>query len=104
MQSHSSTQQSLEQAVRALEAHAAWHWAEEKGLGSFNDSVELCKYAQWLTAKALNQAAPDKYEGVPHLLIWPSVYIDRAKQEDVQIMVDKVLMLYRDACKETTVA
>ncbi len=51
----------------ALTAMIAWFDAESKNLGSFNDRMELCNYAEWAARKSMGQDVGD-YEGVPQLI------------------------------------
>ncbi len=87
----------------ATEAHAAWSWAERDdhhGI-TFDERTELCAYAEWLTARALaicsGDPAGEKYEGVPHLIVWPAVYLQRADQDTARALVERVLATWRTA-------
>jgi len=85
----------------ALTACAAWHWAERNHAGKFNERMELCNYSEYLTQKALaiSEGRPhdESYIGVPHLIVWPSVYLDRADSESAQEIVDRIIGQYRKA-------
>lgn len=89
--------------LQALEAHQAWTWAEDASprISTFNENMELCRYANWLTARALaainGHAIEAEYEGVPHMTVWPTVGIDRAEQDEAQAIVDRILAAYRAA-------
>jgi hypothetical protein len=89
--------------LQALEAHQAWAWAEGSSprISTFNENMELCQYANWLTAKALaavnGHPVEVEYEGVPHMTVWPTVGIDRAEQGEAQAIVDRILAAYRAA-------
>jgi hypothetical protein len=88
--------------LRALEAHQAWAWAEENfSLSSFDERMELCKYAQYLTASALaavsGKSWSETYSGVPHMIIWPSCEIERKDAEEAQLIVDRLLGDWRSA-------
>ena len=87
----------------ACEAHAAWSWAESKRLSesSFNERMELCKYAEWLTACALSIESGDpsgeEYRGVKHLIVWPNVHIQQASGAAAQDLVDDLIADWRAA-------
>src|SRR5258708_39222937 len=95
--------------LAAAEAHAAWAWAEE-GHGSnstYNERMELCNYAEFLTNTALAAARgeplPDEYTGVPHIVVrFPFAYIDRAEADQAQAIVERLLAEYRAALKIAT--
>lgn len=92
----------------ALEAHAAWHWAENTtGVSTFHENMELCNYSQWLTARALAQAAgmphTEDFSGVPRMLIgFDGARIDRATQQSAQAIVDRIIDDYRAAIAKAT--
>tara|TARA_R110002060_G_scaffold13191_1_gene18735 strand:+ start:740 stop:1183 length:444 start_codon:yes stop_codon:yes gene_type:complete len=92
--------------VEACEAHAAWHWAEENHASStFNERMELAKFSQWLTMRALAAARGDvisdaEYEGVSALVVWPSIYISRADQDAARAIVDRLIAEFRVALKQ----
>lgn len=92
-------------ALEACEAHAAWFWAEHESPKSttFEERVELANYSEWLTAKALNRSAPEKYQGIPKMLIWPECRIHRGSAEEVRAIVDAVLDKYRAAIAQLEV-
>ena len=86
----------------ACEAHAAWSWSEhaEKHAGTtFDERMELCNYAEWLTARALSidsgDPAGEAYRGVPHMIVWPTVGIDRADAIEASDIVTRVLVEWR---------
>jgi hypothetical protein len=85
------------------EAMQAWFWAEKHHeTTTFDERVELCNYAEWLTQRALMRADgkdpdADEYKGVPHMIVWPSVHISRADAEKVQATVERILGEYRAA-------
>jgi hypothetical protein len=90
--------------LQAAEAHAAWAYAEEgHGLNStFNERMELCNYAEFLTNTALalmrGETLPAKYEGVPRIVVrFPLACIDRAEEDQVRASVDRLLAPYREA-------
>jgi hypothetical protein len=92
----------------ALEAHAAWHWAESTtGASTFHERMELANYSQWLTARALAQAAglphTEDFSGVPRMLIgFDGVSIDRASEKTAQEIVDRLIGDYRAAIAKAT--
>ena len=95
--------------LQACEAHQAWAWAEENHKStSFNERMELCKYAQWLTVRALaitsGDPAGEKYAGVPHMVIWPAVYIDRADQDEAKAIVSRLMDEWRAAIEKARTA
>jgi hypothetical protein len=54
---------------RACRAHLAWELAEEsrEEIATFNERMDLCNYAQWLTRQALG--GTEEFSGVPHIFI-----------------------------------
>ena len=93
----------LQEMKVALEAHAAWSWAEHSmpRISTFDEDMELCNYAEFLTQRALALAAgktwEQAYSGVPHMVIWPSVYISRADQDEARAIVGRLLNDWRTA-------
>jgi hypothetical protein len=92
--------------LQAAEAHAAWAYAEEgHGLNStFNERMELCNYAEFLTNNALalmrGEALPSEYEGVPRIVVqFPHAYLDRADADEARASVDRLLTAYREALR-----
>jgi hypothetical protein len=92
--------------LQAAEAHAAWAYAEEgHGLYStFNERMELCNYAEFLTNKALammrGEPLPAEYEGIPRIVVrFPLVGIGRVDEDEIRASVDRLLAAYRDALK-----
>ncbi|MDQ7981914.1 hypothetical protein QYH69_32340 [Paraburkholderia sp. SARCC-3016] len=92
--------------LQAAEAHAAWAYAEEgHGLVStFNERMELCNYAEYLTNKALaimrGEPLPETHEGVPRIVVrFPLVGISRVDESEIRSSVDRLLAAYRDALK-----
>lgn len=84
-----------ELAYRALQAHHAWALAEDiHEIASFDERMDLCKYAQWLTDVALGLTTVP-FSGVPHLL-------RAAKDEEACAAL--VLRVYADAEKRRTEA
>lgn len=88
--------------LAAAEAHLAWTWAEDQhDLATFSERMELCSYAEWLTRRAVDKAsgaaAGEEYVGVPRLIVWPSVYLDRADADRAKAIVDRLLAAYRAA-------
>ena len=88
----------------ALEAHAAWSWAERETTPAttFSERMELSKYSEWMTQRALDLVAgrdPDQsdYEGVPSLVVWPAVHLNRADADEAQAIVDRLIGKYRAA-------
>ena len=60
----------------ALEAHRAWSYAEDHGIGSFDQRMVLCAHAQALTIEALAMAKgepPPDYKGTAKMIVWPHV-------------------------------
>ena len=53
---------------KACEAMVRWFDAENQTLGTFHDRMDLCKYAEWCTRRALGEDVGD-FEGVPQLLL-----------------------------------
>lgn len=100
-------EQEKAELLAACEAHAAWQWAEENHeIASFQWRMELCCYAQWLTARALQKSQGeepmDDYRGVPRLgMYWDSdgisVDIERGTETACQEVVDTLIAQYRDA-------
>jgi hypothetical protein len=81
--------------IAAARACRAWHVAEEKYLGTFNERSELCSYSEWLTRKAL--AAVDgvpfdePYQGVPYLyLTLGGVHIERASEAEAAALAESI--------------
>jgi len=58
----------LEKANIAIDAMLKWFNAEDNFLGSFNDRMDLCKYAEWAAKKANGQDVGE-FEGVPRLVL-----------------------------------
>lgn len=58
----------LETFQWAAEAVVRWFDAEAHNLGSFHDKMDLCKFAEWATRKALGEDNGD-FVGVPRLVI-----------------------------------
>jgi hypothetical protein len=58
--------------------------------------MELCRYAEHLTEVAVS-GATDKYEGVPHMIVWPECELQRAEASEVQALVDNIIEQYRAA-------
>ncbi|NPT59712.1 hypothetical protein [Paraburkholderia elongata] len=92
--------------LQAAEAHAAWAYAEEgHGLNStFNERMELCNYAEFLTNNALalmrGEELPAEYEGIPRIVVrFPLAYLDRADAEQARASVDRLLAAYREALR-----
>lgn len=87
----------LGMALEAVEAHLAWTWAEHAGskLSAFSERVELCNYAEWLSARAMQSCAPTEYMGIPKILVWPDVLLHRATAEEARAIVDRILCDYR---------
>ena len=52
----------------AAEASARWYEAEDKNLGTFHDRMDMCKYAEWASRKALGEDVGE-FEGVPRLIL-----------------------------------
>lgn len=76
-------------AKKALRACYSWHIAERQGIGNLNACMELCQYSEWLTAQWLGMNGAE-YSGVPHMIVWPQVDIDRCSEENAQALVDEV--------------
>ncbi len=94
----------IREAKEALEAHQAWSWAEANHKeATFNERMELCKYAEWMTVRALSKLSGDStgdtYEGVPHMVVWPDVYIARADQQEARAIVDRLLAAWRETIR-----
>ena len=94
----------IKEVVLALEAHTAWSWSEANHKeATFDERMELCKYAEWLTARALAIASGDptgdEYEGVPHMVIWPSVFISRIGQDEAREIVKRLMDAWRQAIR-----
>lgn len=92
--------------LQAAEAHAAWAYAEKgHGLNStFNERMELCNYAEFLTNNALalmrGEALPAEYQGVPRIVVqFPHAYLDRADADEARACVDRLLAAYREALR-----
>jgi len=92
----------------ALEAHAAWDWAEHNnpGVASFQECMELSNYAAYLTREAMAAASgtlPSDYRGVPRIVLFQplSAGIVRADAEEAQSIVDRILTAYRAALAAT---
>ncbi len=85
----------------ALEACAAWHWAETQHDISQEAKMELCNFSEWLTLRALllteGDPSMETYHGVPSMVIWPEVRIRRADEEGARAIVDQVIKLWRAA-------
>ena len=66
--------------LEALEACRVWHIAEDKTLGTFHERMELCKYSEWTTRRALATAKglafDEEFNGVPRLMILSSQGLD----------------------------
>jgi len=97
--------------LQAAEAHAAWAHAEEgHGLNStFNERMELCNYAEFLTNNALalmrGEALPAEYEGIPRIIVqFPFAYVDRADAAEARASIDRLLAAYREALRIAVVA
>lgn len=95
--------------LQAAEAHAAWAYAEEgHGLNStFNERMELCNYAEFLTNNALalmrGETLPDRYDGFPRIVVqFPYAYVDQADAEQARASVDRLLAAYREALRIAT--
>ncbi len=88
-------------SLRALKACRAWHYAENKGLGTFDQRLSLCAYSGHLTQVALNEAGVldygSEYEGPPRMIVWPAVYIARDDAETVEAWVDQLIEHEREA-------
>jgi len=52
----------------AVEANIAWFNAENNNLGSFNDRMDLCKYSEWASRKAIGQDIGE-FQCVPRLIL-----------------------------------
>lgn len=74
----------------ALEACAAWHYAESNNVGSFQEKMELCKYSEWATQKALGLSSGVQYEGVPRMFIWPEVHIHKGDEVAALQLIEMV--------------
>jgi hypothetical protein len=92
--------------LQAAEAHAAWAYAEEgHGLiSTFNERMELCNYAEYLTNKALamirGELLPTDYEGLPRIVVrFPLASVERAEENEIRASVDRLLAAYREALK-----
>lgn len=64
--------------------------------------MELANYSQWLTARALSQAAgiedKEDFSGVPKLLLgFDGARIDRASEQTAEQIVARLIVLYRYA-------
>lgn len=71
--------------VEALEAHRAWSYAEDHGLGSFDQRSALCAHAQSLTLRALAQVHGDTepaYKGAVGMVVWP--HVARTETEEAE--------------------
>lgn len=92
--------------LQAAEAHAAWAYAEEgHGLNStFNERMELCNYAEFLTNNALalmrGETLPKEYKGVPRIVVrFPLAGIERIEESEIRASVDRLLAAYREALR-----
>jgi len=92
--------------LQAAEAHAAWAYAEEgHGLVStFNERMELCNYAEFLTNNALalmrGEKLPAEYEGIPRIVVrFPLVSVGRVDETEIRASVDRLLTAYREALR-----
>ena len=52
----------------AAEACIAWFDAESKGLGTFHQRMDLCKYSEWACRKA-NGEDLEEFKGVPQIIL-----------------------------------
>ncbi len=65
---HEERQEQFKLLKEAAEAVLIWFDAEDKGLGSFHDRMDLCHYAEWATRTALGQDM-GAFKGVPRLVL-----------------------------------
>ncbi len=86
--------------LAACEACAAWHWAEREcpqHTTTFQERVDLCNYAEWLTLKALAAALGNEptanYEGLLRVYMDGTSY--RPTSDDTQAVVDRIIAAYR---------
>ena len=92
------------QMLLALEAHQAWHWAEENHtLSTFDERMELCNYANYLTSLALalveGKSWDEAYNGVPHMIVWPTINIFREDSHGAQLIVDRLLSEWKKSVR-----
>ena len=60
----------IAELTEALEAHAVWSDAEESPkTTTLYERLDLCRYAEWLTDKALGRPHTPEFEGVPELIL-----------------------------------
>ena len=73
----------IECMQKALEAHERWFEAELEHQGTFQQRMELCCYAEWLTRQALarvrGESFTEEFQGVPRLILKP---FSRDKEDD----------------------
>jgi hypothetical protein len=78
----------LEEAARACHA---WHVAEDRGLGTFQQRMELCHYSEYLTEQVL-LGGDTPYEGVPRITLFP-IEIQRDTAEQAEAIIAEVFAL-----------
>lgn len=92
--------------LQAAEAHAAWAYAEEgHGLNAtFNERMELCNYAEYLTNNALalmrGETLPAEYEGIPRIVVrFPLASVECIDEQQIRASVDRLIAAYREALR-----
>ncbi len=73
----------LREAVRA---HNAWFLAETKNLGTFQDRMNLCSYAEW-TGKLALAGESEPFEGVPQIIVFPKVTRECINEEAARELI-----------------
>lgn len=72
--------------VEALEACEAWHIAEDQSLGTHQNRMDLCRYSEWITRKALAAVKglpfDEPFQGVPRMLLCLKTFTPRISRID----------------------
>ena len=55
--------------LEAVKAYMIWNLAEDKNLGTFQDKMDMCSYAEWAGKKALGLPHDKEWKGVPRIAI-----------------------------------
>ena len=66
---HESFFGTREELIEAVRVSMLWNIAEESGLGTFHDRMELCNQSQWLLAKVCGLPHEKEYKGVPRIIV-----------------------------------